>query len=441
MWGRRRLVALAAGGGLAYAYLALPDAGPVPDVTLDTSPEAVARGAYLAHHVMGCAGCHSARDHRAFGHPVAPGTEGMGGDEFGGDGLHVYAPNITPAAIGAWSDGELWHAVTTGVTPDGRALFPIMPWPKYAKASKQDLNDVLAYVRSLEPIENEVAERVLPGPLPVLVNLMPEPAQNPDAAPDPSDEVAYGEYVFTIAGCADCHTPRDDMGRPLPGLDLAGGTVFPMPGHPEYGLVRSANLTPDDATGLGTWTREQFVGRFKAALDDPRNGVIAEPGHTWTLMPWAEYAGMTEADLGAMFAWLQTVPPIRHEVVRFELAEGVEARGWPPAPPQPEGVPTRGALGALCDTVTTDGLAPDGLYAPEAPDAALMQAAAQRAKWRDFAGFSELEAGLASRTPPERQQWLAGAARLHGIDARCEAVLAVRVPATAEDGEQVAEQR
>lgn len=419
---------LVVGGGVAYVRVALPDAGPVPEVTLDTSPEAVKRGEYLATSVMGCVSCHSERDHQVFGHPVTPGTEGRGGGNFGGGGLALYASNITPAAIGHWTDGELWHAVTTGVTPDGRALFPVMPWPNYARASRQDLQDVLAYVRSLRPVENTVPDRVLPGPLGLVVNLMPQPAQVREQAPDPSDEVAYGEYLFALAACGDCHTPRDDRGRPIAGLELAGGMVFEMPHHDGYGIVRSANLTPDPATGLGTWTREQFVGRFKGARDDARIGTRIEPGQTWTPMPWTEYGGMSEQELGAIYAWLKTRPPVQHAVVRFEPAEGQAARGWPPVPPREDGAWSRGALGALCDTVTTDDLPPAGLYA-EVPDEGLLQAAANRAKWRGFPEFAELAEELARRPPEARREWVAAAAGSLGLGERCAPLRTAAVPA------------
>ncbi|MCZ7584018.1 MAG: hypothetical protein M5R36_12150 [Deltaproteobacteria bacterium] len=77
--------------------------------------------------------------------------------------------------------------------------------------------------------------------------------------PDPSDTLAHGKYMTTIAACVACHTPIE-KGALVAGMEYAGGAKFPMPG----GDLRSMNITPDEETGIGTWTKEQFVARFKA---------------------------------------------------------------------------------------------------------------------------------------------------------------------------------
>ena len=84
-----------------------------------------------------------------------------------------------------------------------------------------------------------------------------------------TDRVAYGEYLTNAAVCADCHTPIDDMGTPLPGRDFAGGTEFKLP---DGGIVRQPNITPDADTGIGTWTEQQFVDKFKALETAPSRG-------------------------------------------------------------------------------------------------------------------------------------------------------------------------
>lgn len=79
--------------------------------------------------------------------------------------------------------------------------------------------------------------------------------------PAASDRVAYGEYMTNAAVCTECHTPIDDQGQPLPGREFAGGFEMKLPGG---GVVRTANITPDADTGIGTWTEQQFVDKFKA---------------------------------------------------------------------------------------------------------------------------------------------------------------------------------
>jgi len=417
---------VAVGAGVTYVMTMLPDAGPVAEVTLPTDEATLARGEYLFHSVMVCSGCHSGRDLLIHGHPLHHDEIGVGGNRFGDFDLVVYSKNITPTALGSWSDGQLVHALTTGVNPENYPLFPIMPWGNYAKASVEDVQAVAAYTRTLAPKDSAAApERSLPGPLPLLVNTFPTAADNPAKAPDPSDEVAYGEYLTTIASCGDCHTPKE-QGAPIPGMTLAGGFDFIIPDSPEVGLVRTANITPDKGTGIGGWSREQFIGKFKSALDDPRNGAKIEPGHTWTMMPWTEYAEMTEADLGAIYAYLMTVEPVSNEVVRFVLAEGQEAKGWPEPVTPPAGAPPRGLLGSLCDTVTTDDVPPDAVWAEEGLPPKLVKRAAERAKHRGFEGFGAFAEQMAGMEPEARKAFVARGAKAYSdnMPHRCAPLMA-----------------
>jgi mono/diheme cytochrome c family protein len=200
----------------------------------------------------------------------------------------------------------LIRAFTAGVNKDGEALFPIMPYPKYARLAREDVEAIVAYLRTLPPVNHTVPERRLPFPLPLVVRTMPKPAAF-RALPPKTDRVAYGEYLTNAAVCADCHTPIDDTGTPLPGRDFAGGTEFKLPNG---GVSRPPNITPDAGTGIGTWTEEQFVQRFKAwEHTEPRPLSPSEQRQN-TLMPWIYYAGMTEEDLGAIYAYLRTVKPV-----------------------------------------------------------------------------------------------------------------------------------
>ena len=119
-----------------------PDVGPPEDITIEQTPERVERGKYLANHVMLCMDCHTERDFGVFAGPIIPETMGSGGEvfnqEMGFPGRFI-SQNITPAGIGDWTDGEIYRAITCGVTKDGRALFPVMPWPNYAKMDPEDI--------------------------------------------------------------------------------------------------------------------------------------------------------------------------------------------------------------------------------------------------------------------------------------------------------------
>src|SRR5687767_1095753 len=127
------VVLVAAAAGIGYLFTQYPNAGAPENVTIQATPEKIARGQYLANHVTGCIPCHSVRDFKKYGGPIEPGSEGTGGELFGeaGSGFEVYSKNITPQAIGTWSDGEVIRAMTAGVNKDGDPLFPIMPYLKF----------------------------------------------------------------------------------------------------------------------------------------------------------------------------------------------------------------------------------------------------------------------------------------------------------------------
>ncbi|MET0385260.1 MAG: c-type cytochrome [Polyangiales bacterium] len=309
------LVAAAAG----YVRFALPRVGAAPAIAASHDPAVLARGEYLAQNVAVCVDCHSSRDFSKFSGPLQQGTLWRGGERFGhAIGLpgELTAPNITPAALSGWSDGDLARAITEGVTPDGRALFPFMGYPRYAQLCKPDLTALVSYLRSLPPVEGRTAPSELDFPVNLIARTLPKAAAISDTCPDRNDSVAYGRYLTTAAGCADCHT-RSEGGTPVAGQDFAGGMRLPLPSG--Y-VALSANITPDAQSGIGRWSKEAFVGRF-AAFRNPVTAVPVPGRAANTPMPWQLFAGMSDEDLGAIYDYLRTVP-----AVRTTVAEPVAAR-------------------------------------------------------------------------------------------------------------------
>jgi hypothetical protein len=97
-------------------------------------------------------------------------------------------------------------------------------------------------------------------------------------------------------------------------LEYAGGFEFPFPNGQ---VVRSANITPDEETGIGSWAEADFVGRFKF-YDNPEGRTIkAESMEYNSAMPWTMFAGMTEKDLTAIYKYLRTIKPIKNKVEKF----------------------------------------------------------------------------------------------------------------------------
>lgn len=303
-----------AGAAVLLFLLLTPDAGPAPDLRVEATPERIERGRYLANHVTVCLDCHSTRDWSYFSGPPVPGTEGKGGDEFteamGFPGT-IRASNITPAGIGSMTDGELFRAITGGIGRDGRALFPLMPYPAYNTLADEDLTAIIAYIRTLRPIDNAVRPSEIAFPVNLLIRLGPSP-HRAVAPPDRSGAYGYGKYLATAADCAGCHTPQEG-GKPMEGMQFAGGFAVPFP----QGIVRSANITPDEETGIGLWSREYFISRFKEHAAPGKRRVPADSVGYYSFMPWTMYAGMTEEDLGAIYTYLRNVPPVKHVVERF----------------------------------------------------------------------------------------------------------------------------
>ena len=305
--------------GSVYFNATYPKDIPVSNVKIQPTAERIERGKYLALNVALCMDCHSTRDFSKYSGPIKPGTEGMGGEIFGKEmGLPGTIPvkNITPAALGEWTDGEIIRAITSGVNKHGEALFPIMPYPNYIHMSEEDLYSIVAYIRTLKPIKNEVGEKELDFPVNYIEKTLPLDTYKPIKTPDKSDMKAYGKYLVTIASCNDCHTKAED-GEPVAGFELAGGSAIELP----FGTIRSANLTPDVETGLGAWTKEQFIQRFKSMATDEVKNMEVQPGSFNTIMPWTMYGGMTEEDLGAIYEYLHSLKPVKNMVVKFTPAK------------------------------------------------------------------------------------------------------------------------
>lgn len=299
--------------GASYLKFALPNVGAAPEISIDQTPERIQRGEYLANHVTVCMDCHSTRDWSLYSAPVVSGTLGKGGEYFGpemGFPGRFYSRNITPAKLGNWTDGEIFRVITTGVDRNGKALFPVMPYSYYGKMDKEDIYDIIAYIRTIPPIDNEILDSKADFPMNFIMNTIPRKAALVEK-PASSDSIKYGAYLANAAACMECHT-QVEKGQVIPSLAYSGGREFVMPA----GTVRSANITPDMETGIGIWTEDAFVQRFKLYADEDHLQKVS-PDQLNTIMPWAMYAGMDSTDLKAIYTYLKTLKPIKNEVTLF----------------------------------------------------------------------------------------------------------------------------
>lgn len=298
-------------GAVAYIMTQFPKETEVTELKIVPTEEMVARGKYLANTTFGCIDCHSARDIEKFNMPLVPGTEGMGGMDIGEGAGYIPAKNITPdieTGIGGWTDGELFRAITTGISKDGSHLAPNMPYMMFGKADSTDIIAIIAYLRTLKPIHNKIPEREVDFPLSLIFRTLPDDANLKPL--DKSNPLAVGEYMSQ--SCFACHTPREGPEFKMDEL-MSGGSEFHMP---DGSTVRSANITSDNETGIGTWSKEMFIKRFKDAVD-PKTHVPVKQGEFNTPMPWTFFGNLTEEDLGAIYDYLRTVPPKKKKVEKF----------------------------------------------------------------------------------------------------------------------------
>jgi mono/diheme cytochrome c family protein len=186
-----------------------------------------------------------------------------------------------------------------------------MPFLYYSQMADSDLDSIIAYLRSLPPVNNKVQPNTiaspLPGPLPLPKDTI--------VAPDPKDTEARGKYLMTaVLPCGDCHTPVDpNTGAAIMDEYLGGGQPYDGP----WGTVYGGNITPDKATGIGSWTDDQI----KKVL---REGVLPD-GRRVVLMPWQMTSVLTDDDLAAVIYFLRNdLKPVKNEVPKPSLNSGFE---------------------------------------------------------------------------------------------------------------------
>src|SRR5580704_16555143 len=132
------------------------------------------------------------------------------------------------------------------------------------------------------------------GSLALLLMFAPQAsAQNQTATADKGSIVARGEYLAQAGDCVACHT--------APGGKLfAGGRAMPTP----FGTLYTSNVTPDADTGIGKWTADQFYSTLHA-------GRFPDGGLLYPAMPFGSYTKISRADSDAIFAFMQSVPPVK----------------------------------------------------------------------------------------------------------------------------------
>jgi mono/diheme cytochrome c family protein len=253
----------------------------------------VKRGDYLVNTILTCGNCHT---------PKGPDGDIMdkafsGGLSWDEPPFKVTAPNITQdkdTGIGKWSDADIKKLLRTGLRPNGVPIASVMPTGFYGIVTNRDMNAIVAYLRTLKPIENKVPDPIYKFAAPP--QIFPG-AEKPYTEAMFSDRIKHGFYLATIGHCMECHTPMPkgvhnwakDLGR--------GGFEFPGP----WGVSVSRNITSSKSKGIGAWTDAQI----KTAIT---TGVDKDGNHLKPPMGFGYYAHMTNEDIADIIAYLRRVP-------------------------------------------------------------------------------------------------------------------------------------
>jgi mono/diheme cytochrome c family protein len=311
-WSALTLVAIVA-VGFSYLYFRQPAMAPPADIHVDMSAANIERGRYV-FQLADCAGCHSPHQVDKYDFPPVEGKLAAGQHlpmkDLPGT---VYARNITPdkeTGIGTWTDGEKIRAIREGVSRDGHALFPMMPYGTFRYMSDRDVQALVAYLNSLPPVHNELGKTELKFPVSMLIKSAPRPVRGPVGDPDRFNKRVYGEYLTTLASCEECHTPRE-KGKLNSAKAFGGGQVFYWQ---NYSVV-SANISPDKQTGIGDWDFDRFEKRFQMHREHMGKPIPATDPQQFTVMPWGNLSQLPTEDLNAIFTYLRTVRPVEQKIV------------------------------------------------------------------------------------------------------------------------------
>ena len=299
------LLVVAIGGFAAYAAITgIPKYPPGRvERRVEITPEKVARGRKVVG--LSCVNCHqNPTTGRLTGKQLMDAPRQFG---------PIFSKNITrdPAhGIGTWTDGELIYLLRTGVDRHGQYLPPYMP--KVPLLSDEDLDSVVAFLRSDDPLVAAAAEDPPGVTRPsfltkVLTHTVFKPLPYPKGRigmPSPSDRVAYGRYISSSIGCFGCHSADfktvDELSpEKSKGYFGGGNAMLDQRGE----TVVTANLTFDEATGIGRWSEEDFDRAVRTGVRPDRRVLL------YPMMPMPE---LTREETAALYAYLATVPKLAH---------------------------------------------------------------------------------------------------------------------------------
>ena len=308
------LVVAGLAGWVLLTWDRVHDDVPIPSLQVSSDPEVIERGRYLVRGPSHCSVCHMNNVAEVVRSEAGEELPLRGGLEFPINPLAVfYTANLTPdpeTGIGRNTDGQLFRMLRHNVKANGRAsLAPLMP---FANMADEDLVAIVSYLRTGEPVRNDVpaARWTLTGraisALLQPVAFQPVLGHTPPAlAPPQEATVARGAYLAnSVANCVGCHSPIDLATGELTGPAFSGnGLGEPSMMDPNV-ILRMPNLTPDPTGTLARFPSEEaWIGRFRVGR------VVQE-----SIMPWGPYSNMSDEDLLALYRYLNSLDPVANDI-------------------------------------------------------------------------------------------------------------------------------
>jgi mono/diheme cytochrome c family protein len=288
--------------GLIATTILLHTASPA----LAASAAEIARGKYVFGATGGC-GCHT----------EVKGPANAGGRKYEGSFGTVYSTNITPdikTGIGGWTDEQVIKAIRLGRRLNGERIMPIHPFPSFNGMAEEDLTALVAFLRTVPPVNRPNTPKKITVPLYESVFLpawlMAFAATETPPPVAPAAGVARGEYLVRAIGhCAECHTPRSALTLALDNSRFLAGN--PKKTGPEG--QAAPNITPDKTTGLGDWTEEQ-IATYMSTGNRPDGDVAGGLMGEMIQGTLAGYKDLTKADLQAMARYLKSIPAVKNKI-------------------------------------------------------------------------------------------------------------------------------
>jgi len=228
----------------------------------------------------------------------------------------VYSTNITQdkeTGLGAWTDQQIIDAITKGVRRDGSRILPVMPYEKYSGMAQEDLKTLVAYLRTLTPVNNPTPELKTWVPFMrsigtfIYLELFGRFSNSPLQAPKAGIE--RGRYLVEhISICGDCHTPRNFLGIPKRSFHLAGASK-------KIGPLGEAvpNITPENETGIGSWKREEIADLLLTGTKPDFDNVQGLMYEVIQGVPYG-YKDMKKEDGLVIADYLKSLLPIKNKI-------------------------------------------------------------------------------------------------------------------------------